>query len=167
MRTALVLLLLLAVATVPGSLFPQRAVDRGAVTAYLVENPGTGEWLDRLGFFDVYASPWFAAVYLLLFVSLLGCIVPRARTHAGEWRRRPPATPRRLDRLPGHAGATVDEPVEVVAARVTAALRRRGPGGGPWLGHVVDRHDEGPAPSRWPRRPVGCARRATCSSTSA
>ena len=143
MRTALVLLLLLAVATIPGSLFPQRAVDRGAVTAYLVENPGSGRWLDRLGFFDVYASPWFAAVYLLLFLSLLGCIVPRARAHVGEWRRRPPATPRRLDRLPGHGTGLAEEPVHVVADRLTRALRHRGPGGGPWLGHAVDRHDEG------------------------
>ena len=79
MRTALLLLLLLAVATIPGSLFPQRGVDLAAVNAYLRDNPGSGEWLDRLGLFDVYASPWFAAVYLLLFVSLLGCIVPRAR----------------------------------------------------------------------------------------
>ena len=43
MRTALVLLLLLAVATVPGSLFPQRIVDAGAVAEFLAENPGKGE----------------------------------------------------------------------------------------------------------------------------
>ncbi|WP_380169118.1 cytochrome c biogenesis protein ResB [Jannaschia sp. R86511] len=141
MRTALVLLLLLAVATVPGSLFPQRGVDLAAVNTYLRENGTTGEWLDRLGFFDVYSSPWFAAVYLLLFVSLLGCIVPRARAHAAEWRRRPPATPRRLERLPGHGRTTVDAPVDEVAGRLTAALRRRGRGG-PLLGHRVDAHDE-------------------------
>ena len=151
MRTALVLLLLLAVATIPGSLFPQRIVDQGAVVAYLADNPESGKWLDRLGLFDVYASPWFAAVYLLLFLSLLGCIVPRARAHVGEWRRRPPATPRRLDRLPGHGSVVVDAGVDVVADRLVQALRRRGPGrghgrdlrGGPWLGHTVDRHDEG------------------------
>ncbi len=142
MRTALVLLLLLAVATIPGSLFPQRGVDLAAVNTYLRENEGTGEWLDRLGFFDVYSSPWFAAVYLLLFVSLLGCIVPRARAHAAEWRRRPPATPRRLERLPGHGTVTVVDPVDAVADRLTAALRRRGPGGGPLLGHRVDVHEE-------------------------
>ncbi|MGJ7440861.1 cytochrome c biogenesis protein ResB [Aquipuribacter sp. MA13-6] len=142
MRTALVLLLLLAVATIPGSLFPQRGVDLAAVNTYLRENESTGEWLDRLGFFDVYASPWFAAVYLLLFVSLLGCIVPRARAHVTEWRRRPPTTPRRLERLPGHGGVTVAEPVDVVVDRLTVALRRRGRGGGPLLGHRVDVHAE-------------------------
>jgi cytochrome c biogenesis protein len=147
MRTALVLLLLLAVATIPGSLFPQRAVDRGAVEDYLAENPGTGPWLDRLGFFDVYASPWFAAVYLLLFVSLVGCIVPRARSHAREWRRRPPAPPRRFSRMPAHRVVEVDEPADVVLARLHAALARPGwrGGGGPLLGHAVDEHmDEHP-----------------------
>lgn len=145
MRTALVLLLLLAVATIPGSLFPQRGVDVGAVNAYLRDNPGTGEWLDRLGLFDVYASPWFAAVYLLLFVSLLGCIVPRARAHVHEWRRRPPATPRRLERMPENRTLVVDEPVEAVRDRYVALLRRRGlsAGGGPLLGHRVDVHPEG------------------------
>ena len=37
---------------------------------YLALHRRTGPWLDRLGFFDVYSSPWFAAIYLLLFVSL-------------------------------------------------------------------------------------------------
>jgi cytochrome c biogenesis protein len=145
MRTALVLLLLLAVATIPGSLFPQRAVDRGAVNAYLADNPDVGPWLDRLGLFDVYASPWFAAVYLLLFVSLVGCIVPRARSHAAEWRRRPPAPPRRLDRLPAHRLVEVDESADVVLERLRATLARPGwrGGGGPLLGHVVDRHETG------------------------
>lgn len=145
MRTALVLLLLLAVATIPGSLFPQRGVDLGAVNDYLRESPRSGEWLDRLGFFDVYASPWFAAVYLLLLVSLLGCIVPRARAHVGEWRRRPPRTPSRLDRLPAHAETHVDEPVDQLARRLRLALERPGltGKGGPLLGHTVDGHDEG------------------------
>jgi cytochrome c biogenesis protein len=141
MRTALLLLLLLAVATVPGSLFPQRGVDLAAVNAYLRENPTSGEWLDRLGLFDVYASPWFAAVYLLLFTSLVGCIVPRARDLVRTWRRRPPRTPARLERLPAHAVGTCDQPVEVVLERTRAALapdRRRGR-----LGHVVDVRDEG------------------------
>src|SRR5919199_2571742 len=67
MRTALLLLLLLAVAAVPGSVFPQRRIDPGAVEIYLADHPAAGPVLDRLGFFDVYASPWFSAIYLLLF----------------------------------------------------------------------------------------------------
>ncbi|MFC5382524.1 cytochrome c biogenesis protein ResB [Aquipuribacter nitratireducens] len=140
MRTALLLLLLLAVATVPGSLFPQRGVDAGAVAAYLADNPTSGRWLDRLGFFDVYASPWFAAVYLLLFVSLVGCIVPRARDLVRTWRRPPPRTPARLDRLPASGRVLVDADPPTVLARargVLAAdpLRAR-------LGHVVAEREE-------------------------
>jgi len=52
MRTALFLLLLLAVAAVPGSVFPQRNIDSGRVADYLAQNPDAGPWLDRLGFFD-------------------------------------------------------------------------------------------------------------------
>lgn len=39
MRTALFLLLLLAVAAVPGSLFPQRSVNPEQVTTYLANKP--------------------------------------------------------------------------------------------------------------------------------
>jgi len=49
MRVALMLLMLLAVAAVPGSVLPQRPVDPAKVAAYLVDHPGSGAWLDRLG----------------------------------------------------------------------------------------------------------------------
>ena len=67
MRTALFLLLLLSIAAVPGSIFPQRNIDAGRVADYIAQNPTSSPWLDKLGFFDVYASPWFSAIYLLLF----------------------------------------------------------------------------------------------------
>lgn len=100
MRTALFLLLLLAVAAVPGSLFPQRPVNAAAVTGYLKQNPDVGRVLDSLQLFDVYASAWFSAIYLLLFISLIGCVLPRARAHYKALRSRPPRTPARLSRLP-------------------------------------------------------------------
>ena len=146
MRTALLLLLLLAVATVPGSLFPQRGIDAAAVRTFLADNPGTGRWLDRLGFFDVYASPWFAATYLLLFVSLIGCVVPRTRAHLAEWRRRPPRTPRTLHRLPAHTEVATDLDADEALARARHALRR-GASGAAVLGYVVDRHDSPAGPS--------------------
>lgn len=117
MRTALALLLLLAVAAVPGSIWPQRGVDPVRVNQYLRDNPAIGPWLDRFGMFDVYASPWFAAIYLLLMVSLVGCIIPRTRQHWKGLRTPPPATPRRLERLPAHRLTVVRaQPEEVVAA---------------------------------------------------
>jgi cytochrome c biogenesis protein len=125
MRTALLLLLLLAVAAVPGSVFPQRRINPVRVDQYLLDHPGYGPWLDRLGVFDVYSSIWFSAIYLLLFVSLVGCVLPRTRVHLRALRAAPPRTPRRLERLPGHARVLVDTPADDVLDAVAATLRRR------------------------------------------
>jgi cytochrome c biogenesis protein len=103
MRTALVLLFLLAVAAIPGSLLPQRSIAVEKVNEYLRTHGSTGRLFDRLFLFDVFSSPWFAGVYLLLFISLVGCLVPRLRTHAVALVRRPVPPPARLDRLPAHA----------------------------------------------------------------
>ena len=123
MRVALMLLMLLAVAAVPGSVFPQRAIDPSKVAAYLAEHPGTGPWLDRAGFFSVYSSAWFSAIYLLLFVSLIGCILPRTRAYLGAVRARPPRTPRRFDRFPARGELTSGSDPETVARTAAAALR--------------------------------------------
>ncbi|MDQ6754041.1 MAG: cytochrome c biogenesis protein ResB [Actinomycetota bacterium] len=128
MRNALFLLLLLAVAAVPGSLFPQRSVNPSAVTQYLKDHPGYGPWLDRFQFFDVFSSAWFSAIYLLLFISLAGCVIPRARAHWKTMRSAPPRTPRRLSRLteygtlelPEHLGISAEQ-----AFRDAARLLKR------------------------------------------
>ena len=99
MRTALLLLALLALAAIPGTLLPQRGLNPVKVDTFLADHPHLGPFLDKLSLFDVFASPWFAAIYLLLFISLVGCLVPRIRLHARALRRPPPATPRHLDRL--------------------------------------------------------------------
>ncbi|GCE76573.1 cytochrome c biogenesis protein ResB [Cellulomonas biazotea] len=143
MRVALLLLMLLAVAAVPGTLFPQRAQDPPGVAQYLIDHPTTGPWLDRLGFFGVYSSVWFSAIYLLLFASLVGCILPRTKVHLAGVRGRPPRTPRRLGRFPAQGGATTDDAPRDVAERAAATMRR----GWSWLPFVptyrVDVHDEG------------------------
>ena len=102
MRVALILLFLLALASIPGSLFPQRGINPGRVSGYLELHPALGPWLDRAGLFDVYTSPWFASVYLLLFVSLIGCVLPRLRKHYKGLRALPPPAPSRLGQLPDH-----------------------------------------------------------------
>ena len=100
MRTAIVLLFLLALAAVPGSLLPQRSLSQTNVNGYFAEHPDLAPVLDRLYLFDVFSSPWFAAVYLLLFISLIGCVLPRAREHFRAVRADPPPAPRNLVRLP-------------------------------------------------------------------
>ncbi|GIT81792.1 cytochrome c biogenesis protein ResB [Leifsonia sp. LS1] len=101
MRTALFLLLLLAIAAVPGSLVPQRSSDPNGVTQYFTDNPQLAPVLDKLQFFDVYTSAWFSAIYLLLFASLIGCIIPRTKHHFQAMRAKPPRTPVRLTRMAG------------------------------------------------------------------
>lgn len=100
MRTALMLLLLLAIAAVPGSLFPQRRAGADVVETWLEDNPTLGPIMDTLGMFDVYSSPWFSAIYLLLMVSLVGCLWPRGRQHLKTLRQPPARTPRNLARMP-------------------------------------------------------------------
>ena len=116
MRTALLLLSLLALAAVPGTLLPQRGLNPVKVDDFFRAHPSLAPALDRLSLFDVFAAPWFAAIYLLLFVSLIGCLVPRIRLHARALRRKPPAAPKRLDRLSANdSWDTADDPQATVA----------------------------------------------------
>lgn len=128
MRVALFLLMLLAVAAVPGSIFPQKSQKPAEVAQYLRDNPTLGEWLNRLGFFDVYASVWFSAIYILLFVSLVGCILPRVKAHLHNLRSAPPRTPRRFARFPAKGHVELDAALadaDAVTAAARTHLRRR------------------------------------------
>lgn len=125
MRTALILLFLLAVAAVPGSVLPQRNLGQAQVDDYRRANPGLALWLDRLALFDVFASPWFAAVYLLLMTSLVGCLLPRLRDHASALRRPPPPAPRVLSRLPAHVMLGSSRLSGADAGRCLATMLRR------------------------------------------
>ena len=151
MRVALMLLMLLAVAAVPGSVLPQRNQDAAGVIEYLADHPTAGEWLDRAGFFDVYASAWFSAIYILLFVSLVGCILPRSMAHYRALRGRPPRVPSRFDRFPAKAFATTDASPDEVADAVAARLR----GKTSWLPTFrVDRAEEPARRARATPRPA-------------
>jgi cytochrome c biogenesis protein len=100
MRTALVLLFLLALASIPGSVLPQEGIDPAAVTQYYAAHPALAPILARFSLFSVFAAPWFAAIYLLLFLSLAGCVVPRTFRLVGSARQQPPRAPRNIGRLP-------------------------------------------------------------------
>jgi len=100
MRTALILLFLLALGSIPGSVLPQEGSDPSSVQQYFTAHPALAPWLNRLGLFNVFATPWYAAVYLLLFASLVGCVVPRTFRLVGTARTPPPRAPRNLARLP-------------------------------------------------------------------
>lgn len=156
MRTALLLLLLLAIAAVPGSLVPQRSSDPNGVSQYFADNPDLAPVLDGFQLFDVYTSAWFSAVYLLLFLSLVGCVIPRTKHHFDALRARPPRTPVRLKRLAGytersltafetasgdldtrsHAASATRSTAEVADAAIAAAAKQL-----KQAGYRVERYD--------------------------
>ncbi|WP_238072165.1 cytochrome c biogenesis protein ResB, partial [Rhodococcus zopfii] len=123
MRTALVLLFLLALAAVPGALLPQRSLNAGKVDEYITARPILGPIFDRLELFDVFASFWFTAVYVLLMVSLVGCLIPRLREHLRAVRSAPVPVPRNLSRLPHHHQGLLPEPTDQALDRVLDLLR--------------------------------------------
>ncbi len=143
MRTALVLLLLLAIAAIPGSIVPQRGADPNGVTQWRADNPDLYPVLDALQLFDVYTSAWFSAIYILLFVSLIGCVIPRTKHHWQAMKSRPPRTPVRLSRLADHhtVGVALRDDEDAAAAASAAVdeaqrqLRKSG--------YRVERYDSG------------------------
>lgn len=129
MRTALILLFLLAVGSLPAALLPQWYLNESKTAQYIVAHPTLGPLLNRLGFFDVVASPWYSAIYLMLAISLVGCITPRSIELVNQWRAKPGRAPKNLARLPHHASRTVAGDSDVVAERIRIALRHKGFGG--------------------------------------
>ena len=125
MRTALVLLLLLALAAIPGSVVPQSGVDALAVTRWKEDHPDLTPIYEKLDLFSVYDSIWFSAVYLLLVLSLVGCIVPRLFVYARGIRAQPPKAPRHLSRLPDHTSYETALPADEVLTRARAVLGKR------------------------------------------
>jgi cytochrome c biogenesis protein len=123
MRTALILLFMLALAAVPGSVVPQQSVDSVSASQWREQHTTLAPIYDRLGLFSVYDSVWFSAIYILLMVSLVGCILPRTRVYWRALRAAPPAAPRNLGRLPEHRRFETDESPERVLERARAALR--------------------------------------------
>ncbi len=126
MRTALILLLLLALASIPGSLVPQRSSDPNGVVQFRREDPELFEILDTLQLFDTFTSVWFSAIYLLLFISLVGCILPRTSHHLKALKSPPPATPSRLERLEHYRSETIQGGPEELLESASKTLRKHG-----------------------------------------
>ncbi|GAA2915229.1 cytochrome c biogenesis protein ResB [Streptomyces erythrogriseus] len=125
MRVALLLLLLLSLAAIPGSLIPQTGINEAQVADFRERHDVLAPVYDKLGLFNVYSSVWFSAIYILLFVSLIGCIVPRTWQFVGQLRSRPPGAPRRLTRLPAHTTWRTSADPEEVREAALALLRKR------------------------------------------
>jgi cytochrome c biogenesis protein len=125
MRTALVLLVVLAAASILGSLFPQEGVSPRRVDQYFQDHPALAPVLDRLGLFDVFGSAWYMAIYLALLGALVACLVPRTRALVRVLRSRPPRGGN-LDRYRTRAGFdTAAPPAEAMAAAGRVLRRHR------------------------------------------
>jgi cytochrome c biogenesis protein len=125
MRTALLLLLMLAIAAVPGSVFPQRSADPNGVTQYFDNYPDVAPILDAVQLFDVYTSAWFSAIYILLFISLIGCVVPRTGVHWNNLRSVPPAAPKLFSRMPASVSVKLAKNTDI-PERAEMLLRKQG-----------------------------------------
>ncbi|MFE1319113.1 cytochrome c biogenesis protein ResB [Kitasatospora phosalacinea] len=125
MRVALLLLFLLSLAAIPGSLVPQ---DTNAfkVAEWKNAHQGVAPLFEKLQLFDVYGSVWFSAIYILLFVSLAGCILPRTWQFVGVLRAAPPAAPRNLTRMPVYAAWHTGADPAAVNAAAHRLLKKRG-----------------------------------------
>ncbi len=122
MGTALALLFLLALGAIPGALLPQRSLNASKVQQYIADHPRIGPWLDRLQAFGVFSSFWFTAIYVLLFVSLVGCLVPRMVEHIKSLRATPVPAPRNLSRLPKHAEHQLNTDAATLAKTIDERL---------------------------------------------
>ena len=113
MRTALALLFLLALAAIPGSLLPQRDLNEQNVQDFIESNGNVAKIYDKLQLFDVFSSVWFQAIFVLLAISLVGCILPRSWDHYKAWKTPPTRAPKYLHKLPlaaeGHSGKSEEE----------------------------------------------------------
>jgi len=124
MRTALILLLLLALASSLGSVIPQIPNSPQKVAAYIVEHEAAGRFYLRAGLFDVFGSWWFGLILVLLFTSLVACLLPRSRAHLRAIRQRP-VHARELDAFPLYREVDVAAQPFEAAEAVGRVLRRR------------------------------------------
>ena len=102
MNTALLLLLLVALAAIPGSILPQRTASILKVNNWKNANPTFADIFDSLGLFDVYGSFWFSAIYILLMISLIGCVIPRLKVYWQSFNEQPPNPPIEIKKFAGY-----------------------------------------------------------------
>jgi len=124
MRAAIILLLLLAAGAAVGSFLPQRPIQPTVVGEWIRANPNWAPIVERLGLFDVYGSWWFMGIYVLILVSLVGCLVPRFKAF---WRvvRAHPRTTASLSAHAWYRTGTVALDPEAALSGAERVLRER------------------------------------------
>lgn len=123
MRNAIIMLLLLVIALIPASILPQKRQDPLLAQQWIDDSGVWGKILDALGFFNLLTAPWFAAIYILLFISLVGCIVPRSIQLVKDLKAGPGKVPHRLTRYDSYQSVETDLGEEEALEMVRGNLR--------------------------------------------
>ena len=147
MRTALYLLLALAILSIIATAVPQEPNVPSTVTAWREGEAGPGvgvsRVLDAVGAYDVYGSAIFLAVLLALYISLTACLIPRIKAWVRLVRRSQPPIVRHLGAQDERTDFVTDRsPTEVRAAAAELLGRRR------WRVRPHDAHPEDPRPDQ-------------------
>src|SRR5258708_36475665 len=103
MRTAIILLAIIAGLSIIATLLPQKALQPEKASAYLQIHQQLGPLWDRLGLFSVYESWPLVIAALLMYTSLTNCVYTRGRALYRRWRRGLP----RNHQFIGEAGSLV------------------------------------------------------------
>ena len=125
MRTAIILLLMLAAAAVVGSLIPQIPNSPERVAAYQLDHPFWGTFFSAAGFFDVFGSWWFGLITAP--AVRVADRVPAPALAAPCWRaaRARPIQARELDAFPSYRRAAAWRPRRRTRRRRRAKVLRR------------------------------------------
>jgi cytochrome c biogenesis protein len=90
MRTAVILLGIIAGLSIIATLLPQRVLQPEKASMYLQVHQMLGPLWDRLGLFSVYESWPLVVAAVLMYVSLGNCVFTRGRALYRRWRRHLP-----------------------------------------------------------------------------
>lgn len=146
MKTALIILAILALQTVIATAVPQEPNVPGTVEAWREGEEGPGvlvsQVLDAIGAFDVYGSAMFLALLMLMFLSLTACLIPRIRAWVRLVRRSRPPLARSVGKQDVVAGFETGQAPEEVHRRAAELLQERN-----WRVRSHDgEHASGPPP---------------------
>ncbi|MFN2466171.1 MAG: cytochrome c biogenesis protein ResB [Candidatus Dormibacteria bacterium] len=103
MKTAVILLAIVAGLSIVATLLPQKALQPQRASDWIQAHQVLGAPFDRLGLFSVYESWVFIVPLVLMYVSLGNCVFTRSRAMYRRWRRGLPRGPQFI----GEAGSLV------------------------------------------------------------
>jgi cytochrome c biogenesis protein len=103
MKTAVILLAIVASLSIIATLLPQKALQPQKATDWVQAHQLLGPAFDDLGLFAVYESWFFIVPLVLMYVSLGNCVLTRGRALYRRWQRGLPRGPQFI----GEAGSLV------------------------------------------------------------